>query len=214
MRITSIERQSRRRRANIYVEGHFALSLDLNTLADSGLVSGDDVDQKRLDDLRQADTRRGAMRSALRLLAYRPRSEGEIRSRLSRKGVLPDVIEDTLEHLRTSAFLDDAAFAATWVERRNQTSPRGRRLLEMELRRHGIDQAPAREASEVVDENEAAYRAGQKRTRSLREDDPVRFQRRLSEYLQRRGFGYEVIKGVVKRLLDERKGIEADENEQ
>src|SRR3972149_3142874 len=99
MRVTAIERQPRRRRVNVFIDGRFALALSLDVLGQAGLRPGDEVDEARLEELRLAEARHAAMASALRLLAYRPRSERELRQRLARRGVTPAIVDETIARL-------------------------------------------------------------------------------------------------------------------
>ena len=198
--VTAIEQQRRRRRYNVYVDGEFALALEPETLAASGLRVGAVVAGNRLMELAAEELRKRALDGALRLLAYRPRSEHEIRTRLLRRGLPPDVVSATLEKLRGYGYVDDAAFAQFWVESRSAGSPRGQRLLRRELRGKGVDADTVTEATDTVSEEEAARRAALKKARSLRGLDYQQFRNRLAGYLQRRGFGYDVIKPVVNEL--------------
>lgn len=198
--ITAIEQQARRRRYNVYVDGEFALALEPETLAASGLKVGTAVAGDRLMELAAEDLRKRAYDAALRLLAYRPRSEHEIRDRLLRRGLPPDVVGATIEKLRGYGFVDDAAFARFWVEGRTTGSPRGRSLLRRELHGKGVDRETAAEAAATVPEEEAARRAAAKKARGLRGLDYQQFRNRLAGYLQRRGFGYDVIRPVVNEL--------------
>lgn len=198
--ITAIEQQRRRRRYNVYVDGEFALALEPETLAASKLAVGSTVAGARLMELAAADLRKRALDAALRLLAYRPRSEHELRTRLLRRGLPPDVIAAAIEKLREYGYVDDAAFARSWVESRNGGSPRGQYLLRRELRGKGVDVETATEAIEGVSEEDAARRAAEKKARTLRGLDYQQFRTRLAGYLQRRGFGYDVIRPVIAEL--------------
>jgi|SRR5438445_4118265 len=75
---------------------------------------------------------------AARFLGTRPRSRWEVERRLRRARASDAVIETTLDHLATLGLVDDVAFARWWVEQRDRHAPRGRRLVEAELRQHGI----------------------------------------------------------------------------
>jgi regulatory protein len=200
MQITAIEKQKRRRRANVHLDGRFAFSLSLELVMQAGLRVGDSVASEQVESLLQADVRQRAYEAALRLLAYRPRSEREMGQRLARRGLPPKVIQETMERLRGQGLLDDAAFARFWVESRAQHSPRGRRLLWQELAAKGIRRETAREATAALEEEQAALRAAEKRVHHLQSLDHSTFRRRLGDFLLRRGFSYETVRDTVDRL--------------
>ncbi len=202
-RVTAIERQPRRRRANVSIDGRFALALSLEVLAGSGLRLGDELTQARLEELRQAEARHAALTSALRLLSYRPRSEAEMRQRLARRGVPHPIVDETVARLRDLGLVDDEAFAGAWVESRDRSSPRGRRLLASELSARGVARQTVRRSLAGLDEGDAAYRAAGRRARSLAALPYADFRRRLGDFLLRRGFGYETVASTVARLWKE-----------
>lgn len=141
--------------------------------------------------------------AACRYLAYRPRSELEVRDWLKRKGYDLDKIEATVEALKGKGFLDDVAFARYWRESRESARPRSRSALMSELRRKGIDRETAAAALMGVDERAAAYRAGNKRAARLASTNLMDFRRRVSDSLRRKGFSYEIIEETVNRLYEE-----------
>jgi regulatory protein len=203
MQITAIEKQRRRQRANVYLDGRYALSLSLELVAQAGLHEGDALSPQQVDSLRQADVRHQAQEAALRLLAYRPRSESEMRQRLARRGLPEEVVQETIARLREQGLLSDAAFARFWVETRDQNSPRGRRLLWRELSAKGIEREIARQAIAAVAEEDAALRAAQKKARHLQGQNYPLFRRRLGDFLLRRGFPYPIVRTTVERLWRE-----------
>lgn len=203
MQITAIEKQRRRQRANIYLDGRYAFSLSLELVTQTGLHEGDALSPHQVDALRQADVRHQAQKAALRLLAYRPRSEAEMRQRLARRDLPEEVVQETIARLREQGLLSDAAFARFWVETRDQNSPRGHRLLWQELSVKGIEREVARQAIAAVAEEDAALRAAQKKARHLQDQDYPLFRRRLGDFLLRRGFPYPTVRTTVERLWRE-----------
>ena len=200
MLITAIEKRKLRPRVDVFVDGRLALSLSLAIAAAAGLRRGDDVTAGRLETLRQADERQQARDASLRLLAYRPRSEAELRSRLVRRGLPAAVVDDTMERLREQGLLDDAAFARYWVEARQRSSPRGRGLLRRELLAKGIAAETASQAVAAVADEDVARRAAVKKAHGLRNLDYPTFRRRLGQFLLRRGFPYETARVLVDEL--------------
>ena len=210
MIITAIQKQKYRRRVNIYVDGRFALALGLAVAQEAGLHTGMAVSDDDLRRLQESDARQSAYDAALRLLAYRPRSEKELRLRLARRRYVPALIDETLARLRRLGYVDDEAFARFWTESRDSSSPRSRRLLRSELLQRGVNADTASDAVAALSDEEAAYRAASKRLRAVQDSDYEPFRRRLADFLLRRGFSYDVIRHTVDRCWEEKSGSPAD----
>lgn len=154
---------------------------------------------------RPSKTLQSAVDTAVRFLAGRPRSEYEVRRRLRSSGADETLIEAVLALLRRHQLLDDAAFARYWVEQRQTFRPRGARLLRAELNARGVDAALSQEVAEETrpTAEEDAYRAAAKRARLLGDLGETAFTVRLGSFLARRGFDWETITPVVKRVWGE-----------
>ncbi len=145
-----------------------------------------------------------AKEAALHFLAYRPRSEAEVRRRLTRR-YSPQIIELVMASLREQSYLDDRAFARQWRSDRERHRPRGRILLRQELMRLGVATEVIDEALDGMDEEDNAYHAGQKTARRLweRNCSPEDFRRLMRAHLERRGFAYSLLADTVSRLWQE-----------
>jgi regulatory protein len=203
MMITGLIRQRGRRRLNVFVDGRFALSLGVSLAQEKGIHEGMALGEAELEELRSEDERRTAYESALRLLSYRPRSEKEMRQRLRRLNVGPAVIDETVERLKASHYLDDAAFAQFWRESRENLSPRSGRLIRSELLFKGVDTETAATTLEGLDDEESAHRAASKRLKALRGESYEVFRQRLGGFLTRRGFGYETVRRTIEHCWRE-----------
>lgn len=168
----------------------------------AGNGAGQNSSRSEAKDQRGAEIQR-ALDRAQRILKYRPRSEGEITTRLRCQGFANEVIEMTLENLRSAGLVDDASFATFWKENRQSFRPRSKRLLAKELQQKGIDAELIAGVTEEISDEHEAYRAGQKKSRSLSGADYYGFRRKLGAFLNRRGFDYEVINSVVEKVWKE-----------
>lgn len=201
--ITAIEAQKRRKdRVNVFLDGAFAFSLEIDVVEEQGLHSGQALSDSQIEQLERADLFHKGLNAALRFLSHRPRSEAEIRMRLWRR-FEGETIDRVLLWLKERQMIDDVAFAQFWKENRESFSPRGKRLLKLELRRKGVDPEVIGGVVEGIDEEESAYRAAQKKVHLLAKEDYNTFRRKLGAFLGRRGFGYEVIDHTIKRLWQE-----------
>ena len=200
--VTAVEAPKRGRgRLSIYLNGSFAFSLQKEVVQRHGLHPGQVLTDGELCELRRADLHHRCLEAALRLLSYRPRSEFELRQRLGPR-FEAGIIDEVLSQLKERHMLDDAAFARFWKENREAFRPRGRRLLEMELRRKGVEAEVVSQALAGVDDEELAHRAAEQKGRNLEKDYDV-FRLKLGAYLVRRGFSYEVTNRTVQRVWRE-----------
>jgi regulatory protein len=144
-----------------------------------------------------------ALASALRYLSYRPRTEAEVRQKLLSR-FPKGVTEQVIRRLHALGLLNDREFTRLWVEQRQRSRPRGKRLLHQELARKGVAKAVIEEALASTRDEEAAYQAGRRKAATLSASDFRGFRNKLGPYLQRRGFSYEIAKQAVERLWRER----------
>jgi regulatory protein len=197
--VTAIKAQQRRRdRANIYLDGEYAFSLQKILAAE--LVRDQELTAQEIAELRARDLAERAYERSLRYLSYRPRSEQEMRRYLENKDVEPDVITQVIDRLRRMRLIDDAAFAEFWVENRENFRPRGAWALRGELRQKGVPSDLIEGALSDLDEESAALRASEQVVRRYARLDHDTFLRRFMGYLQRRGFPY----GLSRRIVEQR----------
>jgi len=122
-----------------------------------------------------------AMEIAVHFLGTRPRTRWEVERRLRRAGADDAVIGLTSDRLIELGYLDDAAFARWWGEQRDRHAPRGRRMIEAELRQHGVP----REVIEAYrDEHAAPERVPE--DEGLPSDESSRAQEALANHLRGR----------------------------
>ena len=141
--------------------------------------------------------------AALRLLAYRPRSESEVRTRLGRR-FPSDEVDRVIDALKARGLVDDDAFSRLWSDSRNSRSPRSAAAITRELVSKGVSGETARQASAEIDDEDSAYRAGLRMARRYSEADHSSFKRKLWGRLKRRGFTDSVTRRAISRLWSDR----------
>jgi regulatory protein len=202
--IAAIEKQKRRRRADVSLDSGLIFSLRLDLIASRGLAVGDELSYARRQELEEEDQRLGAVQAALRLLAAGPRSERDLRQRLTRqRGFRNEAVDHAIGRMHDLGYLDDAAFARFWVESRQASTPRSKRALQFELSQKGVSRDQAERALEGRSDADAAYEAAQRRLRSLGGLDYITFERRLGAFLNSRGFPYGVARATIQRCWAE-----------
>lgn len=201
-KITAIVVQKKHpNRVNIHLDGEFAFGLARITAA--WLRIGQELDEKKIEQLQAEDARERALQQSLLFLSYRARSETEIRQNLRKHEIPETVIDETLERLRRDGLANDGQFASAWVENRSTFRPRSRRMMALELRQKGLDDESMKSALDAVDDEALAYEAARKRATRLKGLEWNEFRKKLSDFLARRGFSYSVVAPVVSRVWNE-----------
>ncbi|MQF70154.1 regulatory protein RecX [SAR202 cluster bacterium AD-804-J14_MRT_500m] len=139
---------------------------------------------------------------AFRFLTYRPRSESEVRRRLSRQFTMMQV-DETIDKLQERGILDDSAFANFWCSNREQHRPRSKMMLNQELRSFGVSGTIAKEALNMIDDETSALNAGRRYGRRLSTADQQSFYKKMMNHLHRRGFGFLLTQKVARDIWNE-----------
>jgi len=178
------------------------------------------------------------MDAAARFLEARPRSIAEVRRKLGGLGYRAALVDEVMTRLIAMAYLDDEAFARSWVESRDRARPRGEHALRQELGQKGVERslvngvlADRREAARGVadpgagDQGAAATQDDAPRSADeaaaerllrkklgpiLREADPRKRSQRAYALLARSGFSPDVCSHVSRLVLDEADAEAAD----
>jgi regulatory protein len=204
MLVTAVVRKPKRAgRVDVYVDGEVAFDLPRAAALGNNLRPGRSIERAEIEAIVSAEQKRAALEAAVALLARRPRSEREIRRRLSQRKFAPALVDDTLGRLHALKLIDDAAYARYWAETRDRTSPRGQRLLTQELRAQGVEVNVATAATAEISDDDAAYRLASRRLRALSTLDYQAFRNRLGSLLHRRGFSWDTTRATVERCWTE-----------
>jgi regulatory protein len=199
--ITSLQVQKRNQeRVNVYLDEQYAFAVTVVVAA--GLRPGQFLSDQEIEQLKSQDERQKAYDRAIFYLGFRARSQLEMERYLREKGYSPQVIAETIQRLAEENYLDDTAFARTWVEERGRLKPKSGKALRYELRQKGIDAATIEEALNELDEEALAWQAIEKKFRQWQQLDELDFKKKAFDFLSRRGFGYQVARAVVERAWE------------
>jgi regulatory protein len=173
--------------------------------------------RRRIPDAeRSAPDPEAAMEIAVRFLGTRPRTRWELERRLRRAAATDDVITATLDRLAGMGYVDDTAFARWWAEQRDRHAPRGRRMVEAELRQHGVprdilESLRGKELTEPALDAEALPSSEAQRARTALERHlkgraipaELKARQRIGAFLMRRGFDPETVRGAIRAAATE-----------
>ena len=145
-----------------------------------------------------------ALAGAVRLLAARARSTGEIRQKLTAYGYMDDTVDMVLYKLEKEGLVDDEAFAREWAAARMRHQM-GRSRILRELMQKGVSRDTAERAVAELDEEEgdaAAVALAQKLLRRYADEaDAKKAMAKLMAAMARRGYDFEHARRAVEEAL-------------
>jgi len=191
------------KRAGIYIDGRLTLTLNLETVVQEGLRTDTEINPGRLAELAEQDQVYRCREAAIRFLGYRPRSESELRDRLTKRGFNAEIITEVINRLKEQGLVDDAAFARFWTENRESFRPRSQTLTRRELKQKGLAEDVIDQAVGGINDEENAYLVAGSRARRMTITDYQDLRKRLGDYLRRRGFSYETINHTIEKIWRE-----------
>jgi regulatory protein len=119
-------------------------------------------------------------------------------------GYEQNIIDTVLADLERTGLVDDAEFARMWVAERTAVGT-GRHRLQWELRQKGLrEDLICQAVAETVDDGrelEQAFALAQRRLRGQLAEGPALL--RLRRFLLGRGYGFEVVEQVMRRLASQ-----------
>jgi regulatory protein len=202
-KITALKAQKKNPdRVNVFLDGEFAFGV--SRIVAAWLKTGQILTEEKVLSLQQDDAREVAFQNALIVISYRPRSVHEVQKKLREKGFDDTVIDLVVERLKASGLVEDKEFAQAWIENRTVFRPRSQRLMALELRQKGVpDEVVQKALVDSVDDETLADQAAIQYARKLKNLEWLEFRKKLSAFLARRGFSFEIIGPLVRRVWQE-----------
>lgn len=213
MKITALKIQARDKgRVNVFVDGAYRFSLDINQVAELGIATGKEYDEEELAELENESQFGKLYTRALEYALTRPRSQREMRDYFYRKtrdtrtkegavkkGLSKELTNRAYQRLSEKGYIDDVKFARFWVENRNVRKGSSLRKLQMELMAKGVDKVIIEQVLGQTDRSDAEEIKKIIAKKARRYDD----EQKLIAYLMRQGFSYDSVKEALARLDEE-----------
>ena len=185
---------------HISVDGEYSFTVDETYFLSMGIYNGKEVDCEELEEIKQTVNVRRAYNYAVSLLSRRDHSEKELMTKLTQKGYSQGA-EEAIAKLRDSGYVSDERFARLYVRELQTFKRYGKRRIEQELYRKGIDREIIREVLEETDfdEDELVSLVERKYGRYLDDEKGVA---KAINGLLRMGYGYGEIRNALSRIKE------------
>jgi len=209
MIITSIEPQKKKEeRFLVFVDGKYSFALPAEALAKAGLQVGKEISQEKMTELIKEGEFSLIFEAVLNFLSFRPRSKFEIKDYLMRKNIGEETRKMVFDKLEVLRLIDDEAFTRWWIDQRSTFRPKGARLIKIELKRKGISEDLIEtilvESRPQATDRILAEKLVQKKYERLKNLPDFEIKKKIYAFLSLKGFSFEVIEGVVAKVLGKR----------
>lgn len=210
--ITKITQQKRdSERFNIFVDGRYAFSVHESVLVKFALTKGMTLDDWVLDEVVYEDEIEKAFNRALHYLAFRMRSEMEVKKKLLSLEFGESVVLEAIVKLKRLGFLNDEAFSEALVQTEKNASRKGPRAIRQALYQKGISKELQEQALAIYSEEDQlgnALKLAEKTIQANQKLPPAQVKQKIQGALLRKGFSYDQVSDVLNRVT-----IERDEEE-
>lgn len=197
--ITALKPQRNKKRVNVYLDGRFSFGIDLENLVRLDLKIEKEYSEKEIREIVKKAEFQKTYDKLVRYTILRPRSRREIETWFRKYKVHESLHDELFNKLKRLELVGDTEFAKWWVEQRITFRPRGKRALVSELRQKGIDGHIIDEVLSTagIDETKMAKKLLERRKYKWEKLDKLEARKKKSDFLARKGFGWEIIKQLV-----------------
>jgi len=149
--------------------------------------------------------RERTMNRAVKLLAAKPRSIGELRERLLEKTwTNAEIVGAVISKLEEYGYLDDQKYAADLALSKLRQKPQGKRRLQQAMSQKKLDRevldTAIESAFEKMPESDLIDRAIEKRFRLKGRPESREDTKKFYDHLLRQGFGFDLIRDKMSEI--------------
>ncbi|MBM4157299.1 MAG: hypothetical protein FJ216_00765 [Ignavibacteria bacterium] len=200
MKITSIQKQKKEGRYNIYIDDEFAFGLYGDTVFKFGLRRNDELNENKIKEIRDYDEFQYGSKVAMRYLSKSARTEEEVKKRLLKEKINTSNIQKVVNQLKTLKYIDDIAYTRNFLQYRLKKNPQGRLVLEKKLKQKGVSkeiiEQSMNELYDLKTETEKLEEQLKKYLKKVKGKTLLEKKQKCWRYLMSKGYTYETISEI------------------
>ncbi len=197
MKVTKIESVTKTK-FKVYVEEQFAFVLYKSELSRYRIVTDEEITEDTFQKIKKEVILKRAKLRALHLLNDMDRTEAQLRTKLKQGLYTEDIIEQTIEYVKSFGYIGDASYARRYIQSRQKN--KSKKEIYMELCKKGVAKEEIDSAMEECYENhgeEEAIRTLLRKKKYNPEQATEAETQKIYGYLARKGFSYDQIRQVI-----------------
>ncbi|MBG92847.1 MAG: hypothetical protein CL792_02580 [Chloroflexi bacterium] len=198
--INSIEKL-RNGKVRIVFNSDSIVELLMDSILEYNIIEGLSITNKKWDEICKASRNRLAIREALKFLAQKRRTTGELEECLQKSFSNAEIFY-ALERMRDLKYLDDESWAFDY-QKSYKARGKSKKYLANEFKKKNIPTDIQKKTLDIHDDEVEALWIAHRKVKSLN-NLPINKQKvKLHTYLQRRGFNNELVTSIAHQLINE-----------
>ena len=204
-KVTEIEVQKKNTdRVNVYINDEFAFPCSLELVYKYKLEKGMEIREENLKIIAEEDSFLKGKSCALRCIEKTYKSEQQVIDKLTAKGFEETVIVRVIDFMKSYNFIDDERYAQSYIKEKMKIC--GRNKIKFALIKKGISKNIIEDRLEVLletVEKEVALMLAERKliTFMKSESDKNKLYKKLSDFLVRSGYSFDIVSQVVKIVM-------------
>lgn len=197
MKVTKIESVTKTK-FKVYVEEQFAFVLYKSELSRYRIVTDEEITEDTFQKIKKEVILKRAKLRALHLLNDMDRTEAQLRTKLKQGLYTEDIIEQTIEYVKSFGYIGDASYARRYIQSRQKN--KSKKEIYVELCKKGVAKEEIDSAMEECYEDqgeEEAIRTLLRKKKYNPEQATEAETQKIYGYLARKGFSYDQIRQVI-----------------
>ncbi|WP_125770106.1 recombination regulator RecX [Companilactobacillus furfuricola] len=211
-KVTKIQAQKRKGRYNVYLDGEYAFPVGEGTLIEFRLMKGLELTDAQVTLIKNKENTNKAYGDAVNYLSYELRTEKEIKDYLYKKEYTTPTIMDVLDRLKELNYLDDAAYAQSFINTQLRMSANGPKIIEQKMFKKGVPDSIIKEKMSEIDQDILLENATDFAQKQLRKTNHGSFKQqmiKLKQSLYSKGYSGDITNQAIESL-----DLEKDEDEE
>lgn len=202
--VSIVKKRGRTAGCIITLDSGETIECSADLIAKHNIVKKMAITQDTLDAIARDQRLMDVRQAAMSFVAFKPRTSAQVRRKLADKDYTPEEIEEAIQFLKEFKYLDDIAYARSFINDLLLRKATGKSRIAAELKKRGIAQEDIRAAlAEIFPENDTmtlARDAATKKIRTVRHKPSDKQRSAVVSYLARQGFAWDVIRKVIEEL--------------
>jgi regulatory protein len=200
IKVIRVRKLKKKTRCLIELDSGVSFFLSLDLVLEFRISKDVVLSQIEIDALTSKQQIVDAKQSAYNYVAYKPRTEKQVRTRLREKGFDSRMVDLAVSFLYEFNYLDDETYAKNFVKAYMKSKPAGKHKLKFELLNKGIKKPLAEKTIQELypdDDLPLVIQAAEKKIKKMKLQNYEKNKKSLIAFLQGKGFTWSSIKQAI-----------------